>query len=137
MDDDWDDQLLLALVCSALQGVGRVEASEALRLWYFELTCRALGQYLRRQKTVEFPPDPGTVPVCGSQLEVELRKGIDRLFRTSGILDDKRSVVALLAPGVSGPQIGKLPWTVVMSFDPDIEQHRAVGVRKASDCNLD
>ncbi|MBQ1065231.1 hypothetical protein [Micromonospora sp. D75] len=121
MDDDWDDQLQLALVGAALQGVGRVKATETLRLWYFELGCRALGQYLRRQGTVEFPPDPGTVPVCGPQLDEEVHKGIDRLLGTSGILNDKRSVIALLAPGVSSPRIGELPWTAVMSFDPDID----------------
>ncbi|QDY06848.1 hypothetical protein FJK98_06420 [Micromonospora sp. HM134] len=121
MDDDWDDQVQLALVGAALQGVGRVKATEALRLWYFELACRALGQYLRRQEAVEFPPDPGTVPVCGPQLDEEVRKGIDRLFGTSGVFNDMRSVVALLSPGVSSTRLGELPWTAVMSFDPDID----------------
>lgn len=135
MRDDWDAQFDLAFVAESLEFVGRRSLPMSKRLWFFQLSCLALGRFLARLQLGDKPADPAAVPVVGAPVDSEVQGAVEQLLDSCGRFEGTHTVIAVVTPSLSAAaneRIGDCPWTAVMSFDPDLDDTGALALaRKA------
>jgi hypothetical protein len=129
MRDDWDDQMLLALVTEALEFVGRSSLPMTKRTWFFQLACLALGRYLERHDLVHPPTDPARALMVGPYLGRAVEDAVERLLEACDEFSGTRSVIAVVTSSVSqeaAQRLSAYPWLAVMSFDPELDKTGAL-----------